>query len=74
MIHEGYTTKCAIFTDWPKQGSLLLPCQLLTNIFMIMKIEIKRMYDAIKAIEVEELKKKLESVGGSLSFKTSTWS
>ena len=41
---------------------------------MIMKIEIKRMYDAIKAIEVEELKKKLESVGGSLSFKTSTWS
>ena len=25
-----------------------------------MKIEIKRMYDAIKAIEIEELKKKLE--------------
>ena len=33
-----------------------------------MKIEIKRMYDAVKAIEVEELKKKLESVGGSYEF------
>lgn len=33
-----------------------------------MKIEIKRMYDAIKAIEVEELKKKLEAVGGSYVF------
>ena len=27
-----------------------------------MKLEIKRMYDAIKAIEVEELKKKVEAV------------
>ena len=35
---------------------------------MIMKIEIKRMYDAIKAIEVEELKKKLEAVGGVFEF------
>ena len=35
---------------------------------MIMKIEIKRMYDAIKAIEVEELKKKLEVVGGEFEF------
>ena len=35
---------------------------------MIMKIEIKRMYDAIKAIEVEELKKKLEAVGGEFEF------
>ena len=33
-----------------------------------MKIEIKRMYDAIKAIEIEELKKKLEAVGGSYEF------
>ena len=33
-----------------------------------MKIEIKRMYDAVKAIEVEELKKKLEAVGGSYEF------
>lgn len=33
-----------------------------------MKIEIKRMYDAVKAIEVEELKKKLELVGGSYEF------
>lgn len=33
-----------------------------------MKIEIKRMYDAIKTIEVEELKKKLEAVGGSYEF------
>lgn len=33
-----------------------------------MKLEIKRMYDAIKAIEVEELKKKLEAVGGSYEF------
>ena len=33
-----------------------------------MKIEIKKMYDAVKAIEVEELKKKLESVGGSYEF------
>ena len=33
-----------------------------------MKIEIKRMYDAIKAIEVEELKKKLEVIGGSYEF------
>ena len=33
-----------------------------------MKIEIKRMYDAVKAIEVEELKKKLEAVGGEFEF------
>ena len=33
-----------------------------------MKIEIKRMYDAVKAIEIEELKKKLEAVGGSYEF------
>lgn len=33
-----------------------------------MKLEIKRMYDAIKAIEVEELKKKVEAVGGSYEF------
>ena len=33
-----------------------------------MKIEIKRMYDAVKAIEVDELKKKLELVGGSYEF------
>lgn len=33
-----------------------------------MKLEIKRMYDAIKAIEVEELKKKLNAVGGSYEF------
>ena len=33
-----------------------------------MKIEIKRMYDAVKAIEVEELKKKLEVVGGEFEF------
>ena len=33
-----------------------------------MKLEIKRMYDAIKAIEVEELKKKLEAVGGRYEF------
>lgn len=33
-----------------------------------MKLEIKRMYDAIKAIEVEELKKKLEAVGGEFEF------
>ena len=33
-----------------------------------MKIEIKRMYDAVKAIEVEELKKKLEAVGGVFEF------
>ena len=33
-----------------------------------MKLEIKRMYDAIKAIEIEELKKKLEAVGGSYEF------
>lgn len=33
-----------------------------------MKIEIKRMYDAIKAIEVEELKKKLEAIGGCYEF------
>lgn len=33
-----------------------------------MKIEIKRMYDAVKAIEVEELKKKLEAVGDSYEF------
>lgn len=33
-----------------------------------MKIEIKRMYDAVKAIEVEELKKKLETVGGEFEF------
>lgn len=35
---------------------------------MIMKIEIKRMYDAVKAIEVDELKKKLEAVGGVFEF------
>lgn len=33
-----------------------------------MKLEIKRMYDAIKAIEIEELKKKVEAVGGSYEF------
>ena len=33
-----------------------------------MKIEIKKMYDAVKAIEVDELKKKLELVGGSYEF------
>ena len=33
-----------------------------------MKLEIKRMYDAIKAIEAEELKKKLNAVGGSYEF------
>lgn len=33
-----------------------------------MKIGIKRMYDAVKAIEVEELKKKLEAVGGEFEF------
>ena len=33
-----------------------------------MKIEIKRMYEAVKAIEVEELKKKLEAVGGEFEF------
>ena len=33
-----------------------------------MKIEIKRMYDAIKAIEIEELKKKVEAVGDSYEF------
>lgn len=33
-----------------------------------MKLEIKRMYDAIKAIEIEELKKKMEAVGGSYEF------
>lgn len=33
-----------------------------------MKLEIKRMYDAIKAIEIEELKKKMEAVGGSYVF------
>ena len=33
-----------------------------------MKLEIKRMYDAIKAIEIEELKKKVEAVGGSYVF------
>lgn len=33
-----------------------------------MKLEIKRMYDAIKAIEVEELKKKLNAVGGRYEF------
>ena len=33
-----------------------------------MKIEIKRMYDAVKTIEVEELKKKLEAVGGEFEF------
>lgn len=33
-----------------------------------MKIEIKKMYDAIKAIEVEELKKKLEAIGGRYEF------
>lgn len=33
-----------------------------------MKLEIKRMYDAIKAIEVDELKKKLEAVGGECKF------
>lgn len=33
-----------------------------------MKLEIKRMYDAIKAMEIEELKKKLEAVGGSYEF------
>ena len=33
-----------------------------------MKIEIKRMYDAVKAIEVEELNKKLEAVGGEFEF------
>jgi hypothetical protein len=33
-----------------------------------MKIKIKRMYDAIKAIEVEELKKKLEAIGGRYEF------
>lgn len=33
-----------------------------------MKLEIERMYDAIKAIEVEELKKKVEAVGGSYVF------
>lgn len=33
-----------------------------------MKIEIKRMYNAVKAIEVEELKKKLEAVGGEFEF------
>ena len=37
-------------------------------IYKIMKLEIKRMYDAIKAIEVEELKKKLEAVGDSYEF------
>ena len=34
-----------------------------------MKTDIKRMYDAVKAIEIEELKKKLESVGGEFEFK-----
>ena len=33
-----------------------------------MKTDIKRMYDAVKAIEIEELKKKLESVGGEFEF------
>lgn len=33
-----------------------------------MKLEIKRMYDAIKAIEIEELKKKVEAIGGSYKF------
>ena len=33
-----------------------------------MKVNIKRMYDAVKAIEIEELKKKLESVGGEFEF------
>lgn len=33
-----------------------------------MKLEIKRMYDAIKAIEIEELKEKVEAVGGSYEF------
>ena len=33
-----------------------------------MKLEIKRMYDAIKATEVDELKKKLEAVGGECKF------
>ena len=33
-----------------------------------MKVNIKQMYDAVKAIEIEELKKKLESVGGEFEF------
>ena len=34
-----------------------------------MKLEIKRMYDAIKAIEVDELKKKLEAAGAKVELK-----
>ena len=33
-----------------------------------MKVNIKQMYDAVKAIEIEELKKKLKSVGGEFEF------